>query len=463
MRTAIFAALLLSLVACQSRREAEKRAARERFEKGSVVAPVERGAEVDVTRAARDPVEMEKAHLLEAPAVAARLGSFRFRGSTEYRASRGKRREKLAEKIEWLQARDGAFATRLENSRGYGVETWWVQSRFYLRQRWGEVRERPVEAREYLKYPADAWGAWGAVYRLFKGQLKFSEAEPVTVAGRRAVRFEIALSDVPLTRVAESMRQQPDRIDLGDIKVATAQRRRWRRAARPVSAQGTVDLDAATGVPLAVEFRGRLDLPDEEARTELQVTVRTEMDRIGEAVTVAAPESATPEPTMRKLDSRRFSLIDAVRIEDFLVDRWEFPNEKGAQPKTGVTWRQARDACRALGKRLCTLKEWQKACNGDRPRNRYPYGRMYNPERCNTEGTGPQALGERKDCRGDHEIFDLSGNVAEWVESRGKDDQPEWCVAGGAFDDREKARCTRCVPRSEIGEPDERIGFRCCR
>lgn len=462
-RVVVVLSLLVPLLSCKGARDAEKAAAKERFLTGQVAAPLERGVPIDPAKAARDPVEMEKAQLLGSSAVAARLGSFRFAGSTEYRATRGKRQVRLSEKLQWHQGPKGEFHTLEENSRGHGVETWWTGSKFYLRRRFGTARERPVEGREYLEFRDAVWSAWAAAYRIFKGQLRFTEAESVELGGRRATRFEIALSEGPLTHIAETLKPQPEKIDLGDLKVATASRRSWRRAARPVAAHGTLDLDAQSAVPLAVDFRGRLQLRDEEAPAELAVRVQFRIDAVGSAPAVGPPEGAELEPVMRKVDSRRFDLLDMVRIEDFLIDKWEFPNERGAAPRTGVTWREARAACQKAGKRLCSLKEWQKACNSDRRRNRYPYGAIYRPERCHTEGEGPLALGERRDCRGEFEVFDLTGNVGEWVVSKGKDDRLEWCVAGGAFDDRDKARCTRCVPREEIGEPDARVGFRCCR
>jgi hypothetical protein len=456
--------LVLAVAAgCQSARRDENSAAKERFLSGTVQKPVERGLTIDVSKLGRDPAEMEKAQLLGATQVVSRLQTFRFHGTSEYATTRGRNKVRLAESFSWNQGPQGSFSTKVENSRGYGLETWWTGSKFYLRTRYGKVRERPVEGKEYLTYRDDVWSSWAAVYRLFKGHLSFTEATATSVGGRRAKRYEIALSETPLTRVAETLGAQPDKIDLGDIKVATAQRHAWRRAARPVTASGTVDVDAETGAPLAISFRGKVQLPDRQERTDLTLSLRAKMEDVGGSVAVRPPDDSIVEPVMRKIESKRFDLIDMVRIEDFLIDKWEFPNEKGASPKTGVTWRQARDACRSVGKRLCTLKEWQKACNSDRTRNRYPYGLLYKADRCNTESRGPRPSGERRECRGEFEVYDLTGNVGEWVETKGKEDRKAWCVAGGAYDDKDKARCTRCVARESIEEPDAHVGFRCCR
>ena len=36
----------------------------------------------------------------------------------------------------------------------------------------------------------------------------------------------------------------------------------------------------------------------------------------------------------------------------------------GATPWTNITWTDARTACEAVGKRLCTIREWIDACRG---------------------------------------------------------------------------------------------------
>lgn len=475
--TVLVFSVLVALGACKSPHDKENREAKQRFLGGETAsAKGEKGATpaapggseqgvvpLDVQKALTDPAEMEKAHLFAAAAVARLLGSFRYTGKSDFSATRGKRKMRLQETLEWSQSRKGEFSTLLENNHGHGVETWWAGSKFFLRRRYGKVRERPVEGREYLKHRDDVFGAWSAIYKLYRGRLKFTRGEDTRVDGRRAVRFEVSIAPEPLTKLAASLPTHPERIDLGDLKIATAQRHSWRATARPVAATGSVELDAQTAVVLAVDFRGRLELDDKEEKSEIVLGLVARLKDLGKEVAVAAPRDSIVEPVMRKVEARRFDLIDMVRIEDFLIDKWEFPNEKGALPKAGVGVREAREGCRAVGKRLCSFKEWQKACHADRPRNRYPYGRIYAPERCNTEGGGVKPVGERKECRGELEVYDLVGNVGEWVESRPKKDGPrEWCVAGGTFDDKDKARCLRCLPRKDL-EDTAKVGFRCCK
>ena len=111
------------------------------------------------------------------------------------------------------------------------------------------------------------------------------------------------------------------------------------------------------------------------------------------------------------------------------MDRYEFPNRKGQVPRTEVTWGEADASCRDAGKRLCTSAEWTRACSGPpvagvTPRA-YSYGATRDAGRCNTprEDGGPPpgeplplvGSGTLDGCRSPEGVFDLNGNVSEWV------------------------------------------------
>src|SRR5262245_28490817 len=48
----------------------------------------------------------------------------------------------------------------------------------------------------------------------------------------------------------------------------------------------------------------------------------------------------------------------------FCMDRYEYPNEKGAIPQMLTSWQQATATCKSQGKRLCTEPEFDFACEG---------------------------------------------------------------------------------------------------
>lgn len=134
----------------------------------------------------------------------------------------------------------------------------------------------------------------------------------------------------------------------------------------------------------------------------------------------------------------------------FCMDAWTVPGF--GQTPALVDFASAEAGCRDRGWRLCTEREWELACRG--PAGwRYPYGPAYEPGRCVTERHAPRRAGEWVDCRSYEGIYDLSGNVAEWVEGG--------VLRGG--DARGEGVDVRCAARARSGPGrPEFTGFRCC-
>jgi hypothetical protein len=141
---------------------------------------------------------------------------------------------------------------------------------------------------------------------------------------------------------------------------------------------------------------------------------------------------------------RGMRLIEAKSEEGYCIDRYEHPGQ-GKTPQHGVTLAQARATCHARGARLCSVEEWMGACGG-----RFPYGETYQAGRCNTGGAQLVAAGVRRGCASRSGVFDLSGNVSEWVE--------DGVAMGG--DARQEQGLTACSSSSDRG--GELTGFRCC-
>jgi hypothetical protein len=103
----------------------------------------------------------------------------------------------------------------------------------------------------------------------------------------------------------------------------------------------------------------------------------------------------------------------------FCIDVYEFPNKRGVRPRAVGDLAEAQKLCAQIGKRLCTKAEWQRACRG--PENlTFPYGNKYDPSKCATKPPGGetppvQPSGSWTDCRSAAGVFDMSGNMAEWV------------------------------------------------
>lgn len=83
----------------------------------------------------------------------------------------------------------------------------------------------------------------------------------------------------------------------------------------------------------------------------------------------------------------------------------------GTLPSTCITWFQAEQACRLSGKRLLTNQEWQAAVAGTPD----PNDRDDHSSTCVTAGDFAAPSGSRAQCVSQWGVYDLIGNVWEWV------------------------------------------------
>ena len=154
---------------------------------------------------------------------------------------------------------------------------------------------------------------------------------------------------------------------------------------------------------------------------------------------------------------------------------------RGAVPQGYITGEQAKAACAAAGKRLCTDAEWQRACSG--PDNTtYPYGETLMPGVCNdarsqhpavelfgsvTNLTSPciNQLHDGLDRTAAHTgcvtaegAFDMMGNLHEWTAD------PAGTFRGGFYVDtyRNGPGCRYATTAHNTLHYDYSTGFRCC-
>ena len=140
----------------------------------------------------------------------------------------------------------------------------------------------------------------------------------------------------------------------------------------------------------------------------------------------------------------------------FCIDLYEFPNQEGKKPRLAVTWEDAKLLCQGQAKRLCTASEWTLACEGPEPLP-YPYGFSRDSRLCNVDRpylfpnnsayANPrtraeevarldqsEASGARAGCVSPYGVYDMTGNVDEWVVnekgSRAKPPQTRSSVIG---------------------------------
>ena len=173
---------------------------------------------------------------------------------------------------------------------------------------------------------------------------------------------------------------------------------------------------------------------------------------------------------------------------DYCIDEYEYPNQKGAKPPVMVSFFDAEKSCAEAGKRLCRESEWVAACEGP-GETPFPYGFKRSAEKCNFDNkwTDPSLArvyskdpeiqraellrldrslpsGSRPECQSGFGVFDLTGNVDEWVradQERSNRRSRFAGLKGGAWGHVRNA----CRPVTTSHPPDFKyyfIGFRCC-
>jgi len=148
-----------------------------------------------------------------------------------------------------------------------------------------------------------------------------------------------------------------------------------------------------------------------------------------------------------------------LRIESFAIDRYESGASLGTIPRSGMGWVEAAAACREAGKRLCSFHEWRRACAGD-ARLAFPYGNSFDPSRCWTGALpGPAPAGGRERCASPWGVYDMSGNLAEWVGPT----RDEATTYGGDWSLTEGALLGCYSDHRPPLELAPRSGFRCCK
>jgi hypothetical protein len=194
------------------------------------------------------------------------------------------------------------------------------------------------------------------------------------------------------------------------------------------------------------------------------------------------------------VDRWEASLVEVTPSGDRDFSPYESPDgsvvravsRPGVVPQGYISRDQAEQACEASNKRLCTESEWMAACAGA-PARTYPYGNVWEKGACNDSGFAPlqhlygnsrsaylqgpmndprlnqltgtvAKTGEFPRCAGDLRIYDMVGNLHEWVKS------PRATFRGGYYLDvhLNGPGCSYRTTAHAAAYHDYSTGFRCC-
>ncbi len=169
---------------------------------------------------------------------------------------------------------------------------------------------------------------------------------------------------------------------------------------------------------------------------------------------------------------------ESIALKDYYIQKtevtWETYKkvvkdayfEKGQEkhPAAEVSYFDAETYCKAIGARIPTMKEWVKAARGTDGRT-YPWGNEFQAGAANTnelEKNGTVPVGSFEKGKSPYGLYDMAGNVWEWVDSWDESKRYRFMMGGSYFEnDRQNTTISQL---SSI--PDDMhlyLGFRCAK
>ncbi len=176
------------------------------------------------------------------------------------------------------------------------------------------------------------------------------------------------------------------------------------------------------------------------------------------------------------IDRYEASRRDATAESEGVSTNMLVKPKPSVKPWSNVTFQTAQQICTNKGMELCSAEVWTAACRTG-ANNMYPYGGNYQEGVCNGAGShsGTVPTAQMSGCvarwtpRGGNDdtgnIFDMSGNLMEWVAPDVANKAQRHAYGGSYMSSQNELQCTAKRDFTEEGSnaTTPEIGFRCCR